>query len=84
VAVDDAQFQTLLEQVRELHQRADEITHSSTRIHANVRARLSWDPQPPVLPTEQSELADEVVELLGRTQLSSSQFRQLQREFFGR
>lgn len=84
MAVDDRQFQTLLEQVRELHQRADELTQSSTRIHAHVRARLSWDPQPPALPPEQSELADEVVELLGRTQLSSSQFRQLQREFFGR
>jgi len=84
VAVDDAQFQTLLDQVRQLHQRADELRHSSTRIHENVRARLSWDPQPPALPPDQSELADEVVELLGRTQLSSLQFRQLQREFFGR
>jgi hypothetical protein len=84
VPIDDAQFQTLLEQVRELHQRTDEIAQSSTRIHAHVRARLSWDPEPPTLPSDQSELADEIVELLGQTQLSSSQFRQLQRAFFGR
>ena len=83
MAIDDVQFETLLEQVRELHQLADELTHSSTRIHANVRARLNWD-QPPVLPPEQRKLADEVVELLEKPRLSSSQSRQLQRAFFGK
>lgn len=82
--IDDVQFQTLLEQVRELHQLADELTHSSTRIHANVRARLNWDLQPPTLPPEQTKLADEVVEVLEKPRLSSSQSRQLQRAFFGR
>jgi len=78
------QFQTLLEQVRDLHQLADELTHSNARIHANVRARLSWDPLPPVLPREQREIADEVVGLLEQRRLSSSQARRLQRAFFGR
>ncbi len=83
VPVDDTQFESLLEQVRELHQLADELTRSSsTRIHANVRARLSWN-QPPTLPPEQTRLADEVVEVLGLARLSPSQARQLQRAFFG-
>ena len=84
VPIDDVQFQSLLEQVRELHQLADELTPSSTRIHANVRARLSWDSDPPPLPPEQRELADEVVEVLEKPQLSSWQARQLKRAFFGR
>jgi len=84
VSIDDVQFQSLLEQVRELHQLADKLTHSNTRIHANVRARLNWDPQPPALPPEQRKLADEVVEVLEKTRLSSSQSRQLQRAFFGK
>jgi SMC interacting uncharacterized protein involved in chromosome segregation len=84
VAIDDVQFQSLLEQVRELHQRADEITRSSTQIRANVRARLNWDRNPPTLPPEQTELADEVVEILAKPRLSSSQSRQLQRAFYGR
>ena len=83
VTVDDAQFQTLLEQVRELHELTDALTHSSTRIHANVRARLTWN-EPPTLPAEQRELADEIVRLLEQTRLSPSQARQLQRAFFGR
>ena len=82
--IDDAQFQTLLEQVRELHQLADELTNSNTRIHANVRARLNWDPRPPTLPPEQRKIADEIVEVLGKPRLSSTQSRQLQRAFFGK
>jgi hypothetical protein len=84
VPVDHVQFQSLLEQVRELHRLADELTRESTRIQANVRARLNWDRQPPVLPPEQGKLADEVVEVLSKPQLSSSQSRQLQRAFFGK
>lgn len=78
------QFQELLDQVRELHQLADELTRSSTRIHENVRARLSWSDEPPSLPAEQRELADKIVELLEQKRLSSSQARQLQRAFFGK
>jgi hypothetical protein len=83
VTIDDVEFQSLLEQVRELHQLADELTRSSARMHAHVRARLSWEPNPPALPPEQSKVADEVVEVLEKPQLSSSQSRQLRRAFFG-
>jgi hypothetical protein len=83
VTVDDAEFQSLLEQVRELHRLADELSHSSTWLHANVRARLSWRDAPP-LPPAQEKLADEVVELLDKPRLSSSQARKLHRAFFGR
>ena len=84
VPIDGVEFQSLLEQVRQLHQLADELTHSSTRIHANVRARLNWSEEPPTLPPDQSKLADEGVEVLEKPQLSSSQARQLQRAFFGK
>ena len=80
--IDDEQFQSLLEQVRELHHLADELTRSR-RLHENVRARLTWT-DPPPLPGEQRKLADEVVETLTKPRLSSSQSRQLQRTFFGR
>lgn len=82
--MDDAQFQTLLEQVRELHRLADELTHSKARLHAHVRARLSWERNPPALPGEQAKLADEVVEVLEKPQLSAVQSRALQRAFYGR
>jgi len=84
VAVDDTQFQSLLDQVRELHRLADEVTRETTRMHANVRARLTWDPNPPPLPHAQRKIADEAVEILARHKLSSSQSRELQRVFFGR
>jgi hypothetical protein len=77
-------FNPLLEQVRDLHRLADEVTREKTRIDENVRARLSWDRNPPVLPAEQRKLADEVVEVLAKPRLSWSQSRQLQRAFFGR
>jgi len=38
---DDKVFEMLLEQVRELNRRTDEITRSRTRVHNNIRARLS-------------------------------------------
>jgi hypothetical protein len=81
VAVDDPEFQSLLQQVRQLQQLTDELTRSSVRIHANVRARLSWE-NPPELPPEQRELADEIVEVLAQPRLSSSQQRLLYRAFF--
>jgi hypothetical protein len=84
VPVDDREFQSLLEQVRELHDLADELTRSSARLHANVRARLSWEPNPPTLPPEQSKIADEVVEVLEQPRLSARQLRELQRAFFGK
>lgn len=82
LAVDDDVFQTLLEQVRELHRRTDEITRSRTRVHENIRARLSWN-DPPSLPSEQRKLADEVVDALDTPRLSSAQSRRLWRAYFG-
>jgi hypothetical protein len=41
--IDDEPFQTLIEQVRDLHRRTDELHRSKVQgVHANVRARLSW------------------------------------------
>jgi hypothetical protein len=82
VAVADTKFQSLLEQVRELHRLADEATRETTRIQANVRARLSWDPNPPPLPHVQRTIADEAVEILATAKLSTSQSRELHRAFF--
>ena len=84
VGIDDSQFQSLLEQVRELHRLADEATRERARIDANVRARLSWGRDVPPLPPEQRKVADEAVEVLSQSRLSSSQSRQLHRAFFGR
>jgi hypothetical protein len=85
MAVDDELFQSLLEQVRDLHRLTDELTPStSTRIRANVRARLDWDSEPPALPREQRDLADEVVDVLAKPRLSSWQARQLRHTFFGK
>lgn len=80
-AMDDEMFQTLLEQVRDLHGRTDQLTHSKSRIHENIRARLSWNVAPS-LPDDQRRLADEVVEVLGRPRLSYSQSRQLYSTYF--
>ena len=83
VPIENVQFQSLLEQVRELHRRTDEITSSKTRVHDHIRARLSWN-DPPSLPSDQRELADEVVGALDTPRLSSSQSRQLWRTYFGK
>ena len=82
LAIDDDVFQTLLEQVREPW-RTDEITRSKTRVHDNIRARLSWN-GPPSLPSEQRRLADEVVDALDTPRLSSAQSRQLGHTYFGK
>ena len=85
MSVDDEHFQSLLEQVQELHRLADEISREKVRFDAHVRARLSWDDRSaPPLPREQRDLADEVVEALSKPRLSTSQSRQLHRAFFGR
>ena len=84
VPIDDAEFEALLEQVRDLHRLADELTHTSALIQANVRARLNWSHEAPPLPPDQSKIADDVVEVLEKPRLSSSQARALQRAFFGK
>ena len=83
MGVDDELFQTLLEQVRDLHQRTDEITRSKSRMHDHIRARLSWN-DPPSIPSEQTRVADEVVAALNTPRLSSVQSRQLWRAYFGK
>jgi hypothetical protein len=81
--MEDEPFQTLIEQVRDLHRRTDELHRSKVQsVHANIRARLSWN-APPSLPTEQRNLADEVVEALSAPRLSSAQSRRLWRTYFG-
>lgn len=85
MAVDDELFQSLLEQVRDLHRLAAELSPStSTRIRANVRARLDWDSEPPALPRPERSIADEVVDVLAKPRLSSWQARQLRHTFFGK
>jgi hypothetical protein len=83
--MDEGQFESLLEQVRELHRRTDEITREKVRFDEHVRARLRWDDRSaPPLPPGQRDLADEVVDVLSVPRLSSSQSRRLYRVFFGR
>jgi hypothetical protein len=83
MAVDDEHFESLLEQVRDLHRRADELTRSP-RLHDHIRARLSWSREVPSVPSDQRELADEAVDALASPRLSSVQSRRLQKAFFGR
>lgn len=81
--LEDAEFESLLDQVRELHRLADELTRSS-RLHEHVRARLEWSPDVPLLPVEQARIAEEAVEALETPRLSRAQSRELYRAFFGR
>jgi hypothetical protein len=83
VAIDEEVFQTLLEQVRELNRRTDEVTHSKTRVHNNIRARLHWS-DPPSLPRDQRDVADEVIEVLATPRLSTMQSQKLWRAYFGK
>jgi len=82
-SVDDETFQSLLEQVRDLHRVADELTRSP-RLHDHVRARLTWSREVPSLPAEQRRVADDVVDVLASRRLSSAQSRELRRAFFKR
>ena len=84
MTVDDDHFESLLDQVRDLHRRADELTRSHARLNDHIHARLSWRRDAPPLPPEQRRLADEVIELLQTPKLSSPQSRRLQQIFFGR
>lgn len=83
MGVEEEAFETLLEQVRDLHRRTDEITRSKSRVHEHIRARLSWN-DPPSLPADQRQLADEVVNALDTPRLSSRQAGKLWRAYFDR
>ena len=83
VPLNEKNFQSLLEQVRELHRLADEATRERARFDAYVQARLRWDDRnAPVLPAAQRDLADEAVKALSKARLSTVQSRQLYRAFF--
>lgn len=83
-SIEEREFESLLDQVRDLHRRTDELTRSRARLHENVRARLRWDTAAPSLPVEQRILVEEVVDALTKPRLSSSQARLLYRTYFGR
>ena len=83
VPADEEKFESLLDQVRELHRLADEVTRERSRFDAHVQARLRWDDRnAPPLPAGQRDLADQAVEALSKPRLSSTQSRQLYRVFF--
>lgn len=81
--MDEERFESLLDQVRELHRIADEITRSP-RLRDNVRARLDLAGSVPSLPSDQRQVADDVVEALQYPRLTPAQARRLRKEFFGR
>jgi hypothetical protein len=82
--VDDELFQTLIEQVRDLHRRTDELNRSKAQsVRESIRAQLSWK-TPSSLPRDQRNLAHEVVEALSTPRLSSAQSRQLWQAYFGK
>jgi len=81
VPLDDEKFESLLDQVRDLHRVADELTRSP-RLDEHIRARLAWSREVPSVPPEQRRLADEVVDILSSPRLSAVQARRLHRTFF--
>ena len=83
VAIDEPQFDSLLEQVRDLHRIADELTRSP-RLNEHIQARLNWSRDVPSVPSDQRDLADAVVDALAAPRLSSTQARRLRNAFFGR
>ena len=82
--LDEAEFESLLDQVRDLHRRTDELARSKSRLHEHIRAELRWERKPPTIPSEQRALAERVVEILSKPRLSSSQARRLYETYFGR
>ncbi|HEU5010346.1 MAG TPA: hypothetical protein VFT33_06600 [Gaiellaceae bacterium] len=83
MAIEEPQFESLLEQVRDLHRVADQLTRSP-RLDEHIQARLSWSRDVPPVPSDQRVLADAVVEALESPRLSSAQSRRLRNAFFGR
>jgi hypothetical protein len=82
--LDEAEFESLLAQVRDLHRRTDEITRSKSRLHEHIRSQLRWERNPPTVPSEQRILAERVVEILSKPRLSPGQARRLYETYFGR
>lgn len=82
--IDEEKFESLLDQVRELHRVSDELTREPARLHDHVRALLRWDRNAPPLPTEQREIAERAAEMLSTPRLTAGQSRRLYRTFFGK
>ena len=57
--LDEAEFESLLDQVRDLHRRTDEITRSKSRLHEHIRSQLRWERTPATVPPEQRDLAEQ-------------------------
>jgi hypothetical protein len=82
--MDDERFETLIEQIRDLHRRTDELSRPKVQsVHDSVRAQLDWK-TPPSLPKDQRNLAEEIVEALNTPRLSSAQSRRVWRTYFGK
>jgi hypothetical protein len=77
--VDEAESESLLAQVRELHRRTDEITRSKSRLHEHehIRSQLRGERNPPTIPSEERALREIVVEILGKPRLSAGHARRL-------
>jgi hypothetical protein len=58
LAIDDELFWTLLEHVRDLRRRTEEVPRSKTWVHHNIRARLS-STDPPSLTRDRRDVADD-------------------------
>jgi hypothetical protein len=82
VAIDNANFQAMLERSREFHERVEALGVSCAGVRAYVHGRLHSHPQPPDLPPGQTELGDRIVELLKNPRLSPWEAHQLEQTFF--
>ena len=81
MAIDEVNFRGMLSRAREFHEQVEALELSRGGIYANIRARLHWHPQPPLLPPGQAKLVDQIVELLENPRLSPWQAHELERAF---
>ena len=82
MALDDLNFQAMLERSREFHERVEALGISCAGVRAYVHGRLHSHPQPPDLPLRHRELGDRIVDLLKNPQLSPWEAHQLEQAFF--
>ena len=79
----DHEFGIMRAQIRFFRSRLEQLDlDTRAAIEVNVGDRIHWRDTVPLSP-EQSELADEIVAVLGDTGLSLHQATQLEHEFFG-
>ena len=76
--IDDESFETMLARARRFSRRLDELGISRSVIEAHVCVRLQSKPQRVVLAPGETELADEILELLENPRLSPWQAHELQ------